>query len=228
MQEMINPEVKICGITNYEDARICEKSGIDCIGFVYFKKSKRYITPEKTSEITKKLENISAAGVFVDSPVEEVIDTVKTAGLDTVQLHGKESYEYITRLKSLININVIKCLYVNDYPGINMISDYSGLCRGFIIEAEKKELPGGNGEKWDYSKLAGLSKDKRIIAAGGLNPENFKNAAEKSGCSAFDMSSGVEISPGKKNHEKIKIIAKLKQEIIINKTGRIFNEIITR
>jgi len=225
---MSNPEIKICGITNYDDAAVCEKSGIDCIGFVYFEKSKRYITPEKTGEITKKLKNISSAGVFVDSPVEEVIDTVKTAGLNIVQLHGKESCEYITRLKSLIKINVIKCLYVDDYPGIDMISDYSGLCTGFIIEAEKKELPGGNGEKWDYSKLADLSQDKRIIAAGGISPENLKNAAEKSGCSAFDMSSGVEISPGKKNHEKIRKIAKLKNEIIINKSGRIFNEIITR
>jgi|GEM_PF-152387 len=228
MQDIINPEIKICGITNYEDAAVCEKNKIDCIGFVYFKKSKRYITPEKTSEITKKLQNISVAGVFVDSTVEEVIDTVKTAGLDIVQLHGKESYEYITKLKSLIKINVIKCLYVDDYPGIDMISDYSGLCRGFILEAEKKELPGGNGEKWNYSRLSDLSKDKRIIAAGGLNPENLKYAAEKSGCSAFDMSSGVEISPGKKSHEKIRKIAKLKKEIKITNSGRIFNEIITR
>lgn len=221
---MTNPEVKICGITNIEDAIFCAENLIDCLGFVYFEKSKRFITPKLTGEITEKLENISFAGVFVDSPIDYVLEAVEIGNLDIIQLHGKESVQYVKELKKSTKAKIVKCLYINDEPNIQKIDEYKEFVHAFIIEAEKNILPGGNGIGWDYSKLSELSKKYKIISAGGINPLNFEKAVNSSGCSAFDMSSGVEVSPGIKDHQKIKQIADLKNKIQIkNNYGRIFS-----
>lgn len=220
---MDNPEIKICGITNIEDALSCKNNNIDCLGFIYFKKSKRFITPEETGEITKKIDRLSFAGVFVDSSIDYVIEAVEKGNLNIVQLHGNESVDYIKKLKSKIDISIIKCLYLNDEPSVNFIDDYNRVCDRFIIEGEKEALPGGNGIKWDYSKVSLFTKKKKIILAGGLNSKNFEEAVMESRCEAYDLSSGVEISPGIKDHKKIEIIGNLKKKISINKIhGRIF------
>lgn len=222
--QIINPQIKICGITNYEDALFCDENGIDCIGFVFFKKSKRYIDPEKAGEISKKLKHAKCAGIFVDESLDDVCFAAKKAGLDFIQLHGQETTEYIKKLKTKTSAGILKCLYKNDNPGVNLINNYKDLCCGFVVEAEKNSLPGGNGISWDYGFLKQLAKDANIIAAGGITPENFEDAAYKSSCSAFDMSSGVEDFPGIKNHLKIKkIINKAKKINLINKNGRVFS-----
>ncbi|MDY0132358.1 MAG: phosphoribosylanthranilate isomerase [Desulforegulaceae bacterium] len=220
---MINPEVKICGITNFEDAFFCRLNKIDCLGFVFFEKSKRFITPKNVGKITEKLENISFAGVFVDSSMDFVLEAVELGNLDFIQLHGKESIDYIETLQKKTKAKIIKCLYINDEPNVEKIEEYKSLTHGFIVEAQKNILPGGNGIDWDYSKVFEFSKKYKIISAGGINPSNFEKALKLSGATAFDMSSGVEISPGIKDHKKIKQIADLKNKIKIkNNYGRIF------
>lgn len=205
------PEVKICGITNIEDARACVASGIDCVGFVFYPKSPRNLAPEQAGEIAAKFPAMRYAGVFVDSDPCEVARIAKIARLDLLQLHGKENRQYMERLRQLTDLPMIKCLYLNKYPDISLISDYEELCRGFLVEAEQSALPGGNGQSWDYSLLQRFSGRGDIIVAGGINPENFTTAIESSGCSAFDMSSGVEKNKREKDHEKIAAIGRWKQ-----------------
>lgn len=222
-QDKINPQVKICGITKLEDAQICIENKIDCIGFIYFKKSKRFISIKDTLEITGRISGIKKAGVFVNEKSDFILRAVKEAGLDIIQLHGNESPLFIEKIKSETNAKIIKCLYFDSHPKFENIGDYKGLTDAFLIEASKDVLPGGNGLFWDYSRISRYCDDFKLVVAGGLNPENFCDAVEKSRCIGFDMSSGVEISPGIKDHSKIEQIGKLKNQILIeNKNGGIF------
>jgi len=221
---MCELEVKICGITREEDFKICIESGIDCIGFIYYEKSKRFINFEDSARINSLSDSISSAGVFVDSPLEFIIEGVNKVGLDIVQLHGKESIPFILKLKKSLNdVKIIKCLYFDSSPSVSLIDEYNSCCDAFLIEGEKERLPGGNGLSWNYSRLKDFSDNYPLIAAGGLNADNLVMAVEKSMVKAVDLSSGVEISPGIKDHEKIIEIGIIKKEIKFkDKLRRIF------
>jgi phosphoribosylanthranilate isomerase len=192
-------KVKICGITNLEDAKAAVDMGADIIGFNFYPKSPRYILPDKALEIINKLPTfVDTAAVLVDALFDQVKDLAELGFLNWLQFHGNETPEYIDAFK-WFNIKTIKAIRVKS-------EDYAEQAKTFytdaiLLDAFDKSLYGGTGKSFDWSLLTDLN--KRVFLAGGINPENAAEAAE-TGVYGVDICSGVEESPGKKDHVKMK------------------------
>jgi phosphoribosylanthranilate isomerase len=194
MDRRCRTRVKICGITNKEDANMVSILGADAIGFV-FAESKRRITPEKAREIIKELPPfITTVGIFVDETLKEINELAEFIKLDTIQLHGSESEEYCSK----VNRKVIKSIQVtkNDTREslINKMQDYS--VSAFIIDPGK-----GSGKTFNWEIARKINKP--IIIAGGLNPENVGQVIRKLKPYGVDVSTGVEKDFGIKDKEKV-------------------------
>ncbi|MBW7957187.1 MAG: phosphoribosylanthranilate isomerase [Deltaproteobacteria bacterium] len=193
--------VKICGITNLEDALKAAELGADSLGFIFYKKSPRYISPRTAGLIIRELPPfITPVGVFVDEELTKVAATAAETGICTAQLHGSESPEYCERL----GIKVIKAIRVRDMADINRLRPYN--VSAYLLDTFKEGVHGGTGETFDWDIAVEAKALGRIILSGGLNPENVKEAVEKVRPYAVDACSGVEIKdrPGRKDHTKLK------------------------
>jgi len=193
--------VKICGIKRINDALLAEKLGASAVGFIFYKKSPRYIMPEKAGEISKILGPfIARVGVFVDKDPSVVMKIVRIAHLTAVQLHGSEEMEYIRKLKG---IRVIKTFRVAQDFDCKKMNGYK--VNAFLLDTcDKDGFYGGTGKTFDWGKAVECSKYGRIILAGGLNQSNIKEAVKIVKPWAVDVSSGVEISPGIKDADKMR------------------------
>jgi phosphoribosylanthranilate isomerase len=192
--------VKICGITRYEDARLAANLGADALGFIFYKKSPRFITPVKAREIIRRLPPfITRVGVFIDEEPSIVAQTIVAAGLDTVQFHGSESPEYCRRF----TCSVIKTFSVQPGFDIAVLDDYK--VSGLLLDTWDAKARGGTGKTfdWETAKLLTARRDN-IILAGGLGPSNLADALETVHPYAVDLNSGVEIRPGEKNPQKLR------------------------
>jgi len=187
--------VKICGITNAEDARLAVALGADAIGLI-FAESKRQVTPEQAGIIIRVLPPmITTVGVFMDQPMEFVQKTIRISGITMVQLHGNESPEFCSRM----NRRVMKRIHVKSSDTAQFIKDrmkpYSD--NDILLD------PGaGDGRTFDWRIVSGL--DAPFVLAGGLNPDNVWAAIQLAKPAGVDVSSGVEIYPGKKDPDKLK------------------------
>lgn len=186
-------KVKICGITDLENGLYAAKSGADALGFV-FAESRRRIAPEEAAEIIAKLPGGPLKiGVFVNESKEIIEKTAEIAGLDMVQLHGDETPEFCAG----INLPVIKALSVQGEEDLARIAEYP--CDYILLDSPKGKYRGGNGIAFDWSILEGRDfGGKKVILAGGLNPENAREAIRKASPFMADVSSGVE-KDGKKD-----------------------------
>ena len=190
--------VKVCGITNLEDALAAVNLGAYALGFV-FAPSPRQITPDKAAEIIAQLPPfVSRVGVFVDSPLEQVQETIAIAGLSMVQLHGSEDAEYCQALSP----RVIKAFRVRSDSILRELPRYK--VSAYLLDSYDAALKGGTGKTFDWSIAKAASKLGFIILSGGLNPDNVRQAIEQVEPYAVDVSSGVEVSPGKKDHDKLR------------------------
>ena len=181
--------IKICGITSREDALAAARCGADALGFV-FTKSSRQIAPEKAREIIETLPPlITAVGVFVDQPANQVKEITRLCHLDAVQLHGEESPAYCRGFAA----KVIKAFRVRDQSITSEVSRYDVAAYLFDSPAG-----GGTGRKFDWDLIGGI--DGRIIVAGGLTPANVREAVRRIRPYGVDVSSGVERAPGEKDH----------------------------
>lgn len=191
-------KVKVCGITNLNDAKLCEDCGADALGFIFYKGSKRYIEPEKATGIIQSLPPfIMKVGVFVNESEEEVNKVAIIAGLNAVQLHyDKEITSY-----SRINLPVINAYRVNDDFDFSVL--YELRMQYFLLDAYSKDGYGGTGKKFDWTKIPDDLKN-RIILAGGISIDNIEYIFNNIKPAAIDLSSSLEIEPGKKDHHKIK------------------------
>ena len=195
--------VKICGITRMEDALLAENLGASAVGFVFYRKSPRYILPERAGQISEKLGPfIARVGVFVDEEPDEVIKTFHTAGLTVVQLHCSEDAAYIDKLKA-DDIFVIKAFRVTQDFDCRRLSGYD--LNTFLLDTyDTGVCYGGTGKTFDWNIAGKCKKFGRIILAGGLNPSNVREAVETVNPWAVDVSSGVEESPGIKDPDKMR------------------------
>jgi phosphoribosylanthranilate isomerase len=190
--------VKICGITNIEDALLAVKLGADALGFI-FAESPRRVDPETVAGIVSQLPPfVSKVGVFVDEDKEMVAKIAHLCGLDTLQFHGVEPPEYCARFQE----KVIKALRVKNAESLEVLSSYS--VDAFLLDTHVEGVPGGTGITFDWSFAVEAKKYGRIILSGGLNPENVAEAIKLVRPYAVDVSSGVEMRTGKKDPEKLK------------------------
>ena len=194
-------KVKICGITNLEDALASLFSGADALGFVFYKKSQRYISPLKARNISRILpKNICRVGVFVDEKVKTVRNIARLCGLNMLQFHGKESAGYCRKFKGY---KIIKAFAVKGKPDLAKLSEYKGCA--LLFDAYLKDCPGGTGKKFNWNLLRNIDKiGEAVFLSGGLTAANVSRAIKLLKPEWVDVSSAVEFEPGKKDHKKIK------------------------
>lgn len=191
-------KVKICGITNLEDAMAAAEAGADALGFVFYPESPRFIDPGKAHSIISKLPVfITTVGVFVDEGEDLIRRIIRESGVQVLQFHGSESPMLCTRFRE----KVIKAIRIKDTESINSMRMYS--LDTFLLDTHHEEAKGGTGKPFDW-KIAEIAKKYgRIILSGGLSPSNVGEAIRRVKPYGVDVSSGVEISPGTKDHTKI-------------------------
>lgn len=191
-------KVKICGILSEEAALYAVECGADALGFV-FAESKREISLEHASSIISKIpKGIKKVGVFVNPSKERLDEVVSKTGIDMVQLHGNESPEFCRT----IPYPIIKAFSIESVEDLKNIHEYP--CEYVLLDGPKGKYHGGNGIAFDWEILSSFDfKEKNVILAGGLNPENVTAATMVTKADMVDVSSGVETN-GHKDLEKIK------------------------
>jgi phosphoribosylanthranilate isomerase len=188
--------VKICGITCQEDALAAAYAGADALGFI-FAKSPRQVEPQKAREIIAALPGlVHSVGVFVDESLDHVKQVREFCGLDYVQLHGEEDRFYTSSLTP----KVIRTLGMGSGPAPSA-DDYPDAF--LLLDTQVKGQRGGTGKTFDWSLAAPIAARRQVMLAGGLNPDNVARAIKTVKPFAVDVSSGVELSPGRKDHERI-------------------------
>lgn len=193
--------VKICGITSEGDAQAAVAAGADALGFVFYEKSPRYVTPAQARGIMATLPPFTLrVGVLVN-PSVELVKEVLEAGIQVLQFHGEESPE-ICRAQ---RVPVIKGFRLQDELSLLSCRDYHGL--PWLLDSYVAGQPGGTGAafNWDLAVKAKAS-NATIILAGGLTPDNVAEAIRRVRPYAVDVSSGVETAPGKKDAAKMKAL----------------------
>jgi phosphoribosylanthranilate isomerase len=197
--------IKMCGTTRVEDAEAAVALGVDALGFIFAVKSPRYVAPDQAAALIDNLPPfIARVGVFVDSTLELVKDVVTAAGLTQVQLHGSESADYCRELKNWNrSLTVCKAFRVGRGTGKPDLPSYSGVVDCLLFDTYVRGMEGGTGQTFDWDVIARLRSDQPVILAGGLTPDNVGEAIKKTTPYAVDVNSGVEDSPGVKNHEML-------------------------
>ena len=194
--------IKICGITNLEDAVAAIAMGADALGFNFYKPSPRYITPQSAREIIQQLpDEILKVGVFVNEASPEAVRNIANeSGITALQLHGDESPEYCN---DLADKYIIKCLAVSTDFDNQMPQRYQ--VDAIMLDTKHNTLRGGTGRPFDWSIAQKVSKKvPKLYLAGGLSPENVADAIETVRPFAVDACSSVETIPGKKDHERMR------------------------
>lgn len=193
--------IKVCGLTNIEDALAAQAFGADAIGLV-FAKSPRRVDRNVAREIALALPPfVQRVGVFVDEEVERVEEIAHFCRLTVLQFHGSESPEYC----AAFDRPVVKAFRVRQREDIEDMKPYQGRVSAFLLDTYHPGLPGGTGRSFDWTIIAPLGGIGPIILAGGLNPDNVQAAIRAVQPYAVDVSSGVEKAPGKKDHDKMRL-----------------------
>jgi len=194
-------KVKICGITNWADARKSVEEGADFLGFNFYRESPRYIAPAAAARIIKRLPaGVKAVGVFVNESEENILATARKAGLDQVQLHGDETPEMVSRLRR--EFPITKALRVRRKLQQAQLTAYAGVDT-FLLDGFDGKLHGGTGKTFDWRLIRRAGLKKRLFLAGGLTPQNIGEAIRVGKPYAVDVCSGVETRPGKKDPKRI-------------------------
>jgi len=198
---MSNVKVKICGITDYEDASMAVELGAAALGFI-FAHSPRQVTPQKARDIISAIPPfVKTVGIFVNQDPIEINKIMRYCGLDLVQLHGDESPDFCDELMPY----TIKALRIKDEASLRTAQAYRGNVRALLLETYSKDKAGGTGETFDWQLAIKIKKlGIPIILAGGLGPSNIDGAISTVRPYAVDVNSGVEKRPGKKSHSLIK------------------------
>jgi phosphoribosylanthranilate isomerase len=194
--------IKICGITNLDDASLCQDLGADAIGFIFYPGSKRYVPPEQVEEIVNHVSPLLLKiGVFVNEKTETVNKIIRFCRLHGAQLHGEESPQYVQQ----IHYPVIKAFRVDNRFNFSVISQYENC--SFLLDTYSTDVYGGSGESFDWDCIpAGLR--TTCLLAGGISTANIQQVFQKVKPAGVDLSSAVESAPGKKDPQKLKAFFK--------------------
>jgi phosphoribosylanthranilate isomerase len=191
---------KICGITNLSDAQAAAVHGASAIGFIFYEKSSRAISIEDAKFISGHLSNdISKVGVFVNHDKAFIEEAIRSVSLNIIQLHGDETPGFCNQF----DVPVFKAVRIKNEASLSVMDQYN--VAGFLLDTFSNKQYGGTGETFDWSIL-NEQIDTPIILSGGLNPDNILDAIDSVNPAAIDVNSGVELSPGKKDHQKINLL----------------------
>lgn len=204
---MIEPMLKICGITSLEDARFCAGAFVDRLGFIFTLQSKRTVDVNLVGAITQWIEGMDMVAVTMDQPLEEVQTILKRSGCSHIQLHGDEPPHYCDAL----DVPVIKTISIHSSDSVMSIQQqiemYDPFVQEFLfdtqVEHEGNSKRGGTGEPFDWSILTKCTINKPYWIGGGLNAQRIQDALTIVSPNGFDVNSGVEIKPGVKDYDKI-------------------------
>jgi phosphoribosylanthranilate isomerase len=191
--------IKICGITSVEDALAAAQLGADAIGLVFYPPSPRYVEVEQAAEIAAALPPfVTTVGLFVNADEQTISEVVSRVRIDLIQFHGNECKDYC----GLHQRPYLKAVRMSDEVDLDkQMTDYAQ-ARALLLDTYKAGVPGGTGEQFNWDRVPAHLADK-IILAGGLTPENVKDAIAQVHPYAVDVSGGVESAPGKKDKEKM-------------------------
>lgn len=192
-------QIKICGITTREDAKMACDSGADAIGLVFYPPSPRYITIDHAIEVVNCLPPFTTSvALFVNAEREEIEHVLDNVAIDIIQFHGNESAEFCASFKR----PYIKALRMKDGLDLYSLQNEYASARGLLLDTYKKGVPGGTGETFNWEKVP-HDLTIPIILAGGLVADNVAQAIKVARPYAVDVSGGVEASKGKKDRQKI-------------------------
>jgi len=194
---------KVCGITNEKDALKAASLGAWAVGFIFYKKSPRAISPFKAKKIIDELPPfVTPVGVFVNQNAGAMKDIIGHTGLRVVQLHGDEDHHYCNRLRRY-NVKIIKAFRVGPSFDPRVIEQYK--VDAYLFDTYSEDAMGGTGKTFDWNMIRDIkSSNVPIILSGGLNSQNVIEPVNGLKPYAVDVNSGVEESPGKKDHGKMK------------------------
>jgi len=214
-QEYNTPQIKICGLTQVEEALECAALGVDAVGCVFFPQSPRHLSDDQAREICLALpDHVTTVGVFVNESFYNIMQRVERCRLNAVQLHGRESPGLVSRLRRE-NLQVFKVLFANGMPSLSEASNYQA--SAYLAECGRGKLPGGNALMWNWGEAKSLGQKHPLILAGGLSPENVFEAVSAGLPDAVDVSSGVESAPGRKDLTKVEAFVDAVSRVSIKK-----------
>ena len=191
-------KVKVCGITNIRDALLCQSSGADALGFIFYKKSKRYVSPEIVSKFINQLSPfIIKAGVFVNESTEKINKLASELKLNCIQLHGDEVPGDVEK----INLPVIKSFRITDNFNFSILEQYKNAY--YLLDSFSGGEYGGSGNQFNWDLIPGEIRNK-IILAGGISNKNIEMVYKNINPAAIDLSSSLEEKPGHKDEQKVK------------------------
>jgi phosphoribosylanthranilate isomerase len=196
--------VKICGITRLDDAEAAVDAGAGALGFVFWRDSPRFVDPYRARAIVRRLPAfISTVGVFVNQSPEYVAGVASLVPLSAVQLHGDEPVAQVNG----VGRPVIKALTLDAASQPHILAAWPGHVT-ILLDAHDPVRRGGTGRSLDWEAAAAIAAERRIVLAGGLTPDNVAEAIDRVRPFAIDVSSGVERSPGVKDHERVRALCR--------------------
>lgn len=200
--------VKICGLSQPESVDAALKAGARYLGFVFFEKSPRNVTPSEAAALTADVPlGIARVGLFVNPDDAALQGTLAQVPLDIIQLHGHESPARVAKVKALTGLPVMKAVGISEPADLDALWDYGLVADMLLVDAKPPKdavLPGGNGLAFDWRLLVGRQMVRPWLLAGGLTPDNVAQAIRLTRAPGVDVSSGVESAPGVKDVEKIR------------------------
>ena len=192
-------KVKVCGMTRLEDTLLAIEGGADAVGFIFYKKSPRYVSAKTVKAIIGALPPfIETVGVFVNETADRINRIADSCKLSAVQLHGNESSVFCKK----ISRKVIKAVRVKGKDSFDGLSSYK--VSAFLLDAYSDQQQGGTGETFDWRLVSEGKKYGPVILAGGLDPSNVEHAIRKVKPYGVDVCSGVEMTPGIKDPSRMK------------------------
>ena len=205
--------IKVCGITRLEDALGAMDLEVDALGFIFYPKSPRFLDLESARALSRRLPVFGLrVGVFVNAEFDEIMEAVKAMSLDTVQLHGSEPPEIAEDLREE-GLRVWKAIRVENKESIKPFEDFP--CEAIVLDAFDPKKPGGTGQCFNWEILDEWTPEKPWILSGGLTPDNVADAVHRLNPVGVDVASGVESSPGVKDHELMKrFVANARRELV--------------
>lgn len=195
------PKVKICGVTESKGLESACAHGADFIGFLFYPPSDHYVEPARAAPLSEAIPgHIKSVGLFVDPTDQDIDQILNSVNLDMIQLHGRETPERVSEVKSRTGLEVIKAIKTNSRADLPQIKGYRDVADWLIFDSG-----GGSGRTFDWDLLLDYNDPSgKWMLAGGLNNKNVEEAISKLNPPALDISSGVELKHGKKDPDKVR------------------------